>query len=47
MNDVMTDNIRCPFTEYTISHFLSISSFVESCRLVKLVQFYQKRKKIS
>ena len=32
MNDVMTDNTRCPFTEYTISLFLSITSFVTACR---------------
>lgn len=32
MNDVMTDNTRCPFTEYTISLFLSIASFVTACR---------------
>ena len=29
MNDVMTDNHRCPHTEYTIFHLLSISVFVE------------------
>ncbi|MBP1758298.1 MAG: hypothetical protein H6Q61_547, partial [Firmicutes bacterium] len=30
MNDVMTDNHRCPYTEYTIWQMLSISFFVET-----------------
>ncbi|MDF2838527.1 MAG: hypothetical protein K0S60_230 [Evtepia sp.] len=47
MNDVMTDNFRCPLTEYTIYHFLSTVSFVDRRRVAKLVHIYQKTQNIS